>query len=200
MRLRCITSIPSAITRLLVAGAIALAIAIAPALAQSPATTSQAASAAPASAAPPVAATGAPQPAAAASPAAATAAVLDAHSVIAYLTDVINWYGHLGAEAQLVRDPDETLFFANDRQTAAEALRLAFESARAMAAFLAKAQPGASAAAAPGNLHSGSAAVGNIAQSAATLDAANNTLRTRIKDSQARLAKAPARQRAAITV
>src|SRR5580700_5711013 len=199
MRLRCITSIPSAITRLLVAGAIALAIAIAPAFAQSPATTSQAASAAPASAAPPVAATGAPQPAAAASPAAATAAVLDAHSVIAYLTDVINWYGHLGAEAQLVRDPDETLFFANDRQTAAEALRLAFESARAQAAFLAKAQPGAGGVAAPGISPSRSSELGNIAQNAATLDAADTALRTRIKDSQARLAKAPARQRAAIT-
>jgi small-conductance mechanosensitive channel len=199
MRLRCITSIPSAITRVLVAGAIALAIAIAPALAQSPATTSQAAATAPTSAAPSVAATGAPQPAAAASPAAATAAVLDAHSVIVYLTDVINWYGHLGAEAQLVRDPDETLFFANDRQTAAEVLRLAFESARAQTAFLAKANPGAGAVAGPGSSASRSYEQGNIAQSAATLDAANNALRTRIKDSQARLAKAPARQRAAIT-
>ena len=189
MRPRCITSIPSAIAHVLVA--FAIAIAIAPALAQNPATTSQAASTAPH-----VAATGAPQPAAAASPAAA-APPLDAHRVIAYLTDVINWYGHLGAEAQLVRDPDETLFFANDRQTAAEVLRLAFESARAMAAFLAKAQPGAGGVAAPGTSHSGSAAVG-IAQSAATLDAANNALRARIKDSQARLAKAPARQRAAI--
>jgi small-conductance mechanosensitive channel len=199
MRLRCITSIPSAITRVLVAFAIALAIAITPALAQSPATTSQAASTAPASAAPSVAATGAPQPAAAASPAAVGAAVLDAHSVVAYLTDVINWYGHLGAEAQLVRDPDETLFFANDRQTAAEVLRLAFEAARAMAAFLAKAQPGAGGVAAPGKSSLRSAELGSVAQSAATLDAANNALRTRIKDSQARLAKAPARQRAAIT-
>jgi small-conductance mechanosensitive channel len=199
MRPRSITSIPSAIAHVLVAGAIALAIAIAPALAQSPATTSQAASTAPASAAPSVAATGAPQPAAAASPATATASPLDAHSVIAYLTDVINWYGHLGAEAQLVRDPDETLFFANDRQTAAEVLRLAFESARAMAAFLAKAQPGAGAVAGPGNSPSRSYEQGSVAQSAATLDAANNALRTRIKDSQARLAKAPARQRAAIT-
>ena len=189
MRPRCITSIPSAIAHVLVA--FAIAIAIAPALAQNPATTSQAASTAPH-----VAATGAPPPAAAASPAAA-APPLDAHRVIAYLTDVINWYGHLGAEAQLVRDPDETLFFANDRQTAAEVLRLAFESARAMAAFLAKAQPGAGGVAAPGNLPSRSAAVG-IAQNAATLDAANNALRARIKDSQARLAKAPARQRAAI--
>jgi small-conductance mechanosensitive channel len=200
MRPRFITSIPSAMTRVLVAGAIALAIAIAPALAQSPATTSQAASTAPTSAAPSVAATGAPQPAAAASPAAAAAPPLDAHRVIAYLTDVINWYGHLGAEAQLVRDPDETLFFANDRQTAAEVLRLAFESARAQAAFLAKAQPGAGGVAAQASSSpSAPAVVGSIAQSAATLDAADNALRTRIKDSQARLAKAPTRQRAAIT-
>jgi len=184
---------------IILAGAIALAIAIAPALAQSPATTSQAASTAPASAAPPVAATGAPQPAAAASPATENAPLLDAHRVIAYLTDVINWYGHLGAEAQLVRDPDETLFFANDRQTAAEVLRLAFESARAQAAFLAKAQPGAGGVAAPGNTPSSSSQLGNIAESAATLEATDNTLRARIKDSQARLAKAPARQRAAIT-
>src|SRR5260370_32774437 len=185
--------------RRLAGGAIALAIAIAPALAQSPATTSQAASTAPASVAPSFAATGAPQPAAAPSPAAASAPVLDAHSVIAYLTDVINWYGHLGAEAQLVRDPDETLFFANDRQTAAEVLRLAFESARAMAAFLAKAQPGASANASPGNSPSRSSELAGIAQSAATLDAADNTLRTPIKDSQPRLAKAPAPHHAAIT-
>jgi small-conductance mechanosensitive channel len=174
---------------LLVAGifAIAAAIASTPAFAQS------------AAAVPSVVATGAPQPQAGASPAAASAVEpLDAHRVIAYLTDVINWYGHLGTEAQLLRDPDETLFFANDRQTAAEVLRLAFESARAQAAFIAKTNPTAGAIAKPGN-SPGSAALGNIAEQAATLDAADNALRTRIKDSQARLAKAPARQRAAIT-
>jgi small-conductance mechanosensitive channel len=174
--------------------AIAVAIATAPAFAQSSKATAGAQSAA---AAPSVVATSAPRPAAAASPAAAVPA-LDAHSVIAYLTDVINWYGHLGTEAQLVRDPDETLFFANDRQTAAEVLRLAFESARAQAAFIAKTKPVAGTIA-PGSSVSGSAGLGNVAQNAAALDAANNALRTRIKDSQARLAKAPARQRTAIT-
>src|SRR5258708_39271221 len=145
-----------------------------------------------------VVATGAPQPGAVASPAAAGIAPLDAHGVIAYLTDVINWYGHLGTEAQLVRDPDETLFFANDRQTAGEVLRLAFESARAQAAFIAKTRPAAGTIA-PGNSVSGSAALSNIAQNAATLNAASDALRARIKDAQAKLAKAPARQRAAIT-
>src|SRR5271167_2197509 len=133
--------------------AIALAIASAAALPQSPATGSQGASVAP-STAPSVAVSGAAQPAAAASAASVSAAagasatVLppDAHTVIAYLSDVINWYGHLGVEAQLVRDPDETLFFADDRQTAGEVLRLAFEYARAQAAFIAKAAPSAAAA------------------------------------------------------
>src|SRR5258708_9843439 len=141
MRSRCKIFL-SAILRVLVAFAIAIAIANMPAFAQGSKATVGAQSA---SAAPSVVATGAPQPGAAASPAAAGAVALDAHSVIAYLTDVINWYGHLGTEAQLVRDPDETLFFANDRQTAGELLRLAFESPHAQAAVIAKTAPPAGA-------------------------------------------------------
>ena len=195
---RCKTFITSAAVWLVFA--IAIAIANAAAFAQSSKATTGAQSA---SAAPSIVATGAPQPQAAASPVASGAVVAalpppDAHSVIAYLTDVINWYGHLGTEAQLVRDPDETLFFANDRETAAEVLRLAFESARAQAAFIAKTRPAAGTIA-PSNSVSGSAGLGNIAQNAARLNAASNALRARIKDSQARLAKLPVRQRAAIT-
>ncbi len=119
-----------------------------------------------------------------------------AHTVIAYLSDVINWYGHLGVEAQLVRDPDETLFFADDRQTAGEILKLAFEYARAQAAFIAKASPGAAPAA--GSAGTVSAESNSVTHSAATLDAAANALRVRIKSLQAQLAKAPTRQRNAI--
>jgi small-conductance mechanosensitive channel len=184
--------------------AIAVAIASATASAQSPATSSQDASAPPV-----VAATAAPQPAAearpvaAASPAAANAAAAgaltpSAHTVIAYLSDVINWYGHLGVEAQLVRDPDETLFFADDRQTAGEILRLAFEYARAQAAFIAKSSPGA--APATGSAGAPPAGSNNIAHSAAKLDAAANALRARITNLQTQLAKAPARQRNAIAL
>ncbi len=190
--------IPSA--RLAGTLAIALAIAIAPALAQSPATTSQDSPAAPSAAAPSAAVTGAPQPAGAASPAAAglspAALPPSAHTVISYLGDVINWYGHLGVEAQLVRDPDETLFFADDRQTAGEVLKLAFEYARAQAAFIAKTTP---VAAAPGPGGALSATGSNsVTQTYEKLDAAADTLRTRIKTLQAQLAKAPARQRDAL--
>jgi len=190
--------------------AIALVIASAPAFAQNP--SAQSSSVAPSATVPTsaasVAATAATRPAAAASTASAhvSAAPLppDAKTVISYLSDVINWYGHLGVEAQLVSEPDETLFFADDRQIAGEVLRLAFEYARAQAAFLAKINPNAAVAAAGSTstqlvaTGAGAADLGNIAQSAVSLEAAANALRAKIKDLQARLAKAPARQRAAI--
>jgi small-conductance mechanosensitive channel len=139
-------------------------------------------------------------PSVAASAASVAASAPDAHNVISYLSDVINWYGHLGTEAQLVRDPDERLFFADDRQTAGEVLRLGFEYARAQAAFLAKnnANVGAAATSAalpPSDNRAGTAGMGNITQTYEKLGAAGNALREQIKDLQARLAKAPARQR-----
>ena len=122
---------------------------------------------------------------AAASPAAANAAASptppDAHMVTSYLSDVINWYGHLGVEAQLVSDPDETLFFADDRQTAGEVLKLAFEYARAQAAYLAKANPSLGAATPTVSAAASNAAgLGNVTHSLQTLDAAANKLRARI--------------------
>src|SRR5271168_708830 len=190
MRPRCKISIP--LTCFTGVFAIALSIVNPSAFAQSPAASSQAASAAPSAVV-----TTAPQPAAATSPSAAHASTgahsPDARAVISYLSDVINWYGHLGVEAQLVRDPDETLFFADDRQTAGAVLRLAFEYARAQAAFIAKAAPSA-AAAVSGGKSSVTAGSSDTTHRTATLDAAANALRARIKDLQAQLAKAPARQ------
>ncbi len=206
MRLRCKTLIQSACMRLAGAGvlAIAMSIAKAPSFAQSsqPAASSQSASAAPSlAAASSVAASAAAQPSAAPSPAAAsTATPLDAHAVISYLSDVINWYGHLGVEAQLVREPDETLFFADDRQTAGEVLRLGFDYARAQAAYLAKVNPVAAAGNSAEAAGTPSATeLGNIIHTLTTLDAAANKLRARILDLQSQLAKAPAAKRAAIT-
>ena len=197
MRPRCKTLIPS----LSIGGAfgIALAIAISPAFAH-PANSSQAASAAAAS----MAATAAPQAAAASSPASINAAAAgtaapNAQSVISYLSNVIEWYGHLGVEAQLVRDPEETLFFADDRQVAGEVLRLAFEYARAQAAFIARTSPGAAAGPTglpPAAAGAGAAGLGNVTQNFEALDAAGNAIRERIKDLQARLVNAPARERA----
>jgi small-conductance mechanosensitive channel len=200
MRPRCRISIRVSGMRLRIAGALVIAIAIAnaPALAQGQKAT--ASSQAP-SAAPSAASSAAPQPAAAPVNAPVAAPLPDAHAVIAYLSDVINWYGHLSVEAQLVRDPDETLFFADNRQTASEVLRLAFEYARAQAAFIAKLGPNAAAGSAtspPATPAGGATGLSNTAQTAAKLDAAAAELRARITDLQAKLAKTPARQRAAI--
>jgi small-conductance mechanosensitive channel len=205
MRPRCKNSIPSDAVRLLIAGALALALAsaYAPVFAQSSKAAS--ASAAP-SAVPSVATSAAPQPAAASSPAAAGAsagaAPPDAQTVISYLGDVINWYGHLGVEAQLVRDPDETIFFADDRQTAGDVLKLAFDYARAQAAFIAKTNPNAPAptsaaspAAATGPVTAG---VSTITHNYQTLDATADKLRAHIADLQTQLGKAPAARRDAL--
>jgi small-conductance mechanosensitive channel len=187
------TSILSAVVHRTLVGAFAIALAIAPAFAQS---TNHATGSPAASAAASVAATSA-QPAAATSLASAGAPP-DAHTVISYLSDVINWYGHLGVEAQLVRDPDETLFFADDRQTAGEVLKLAFDYARAQAAYIAKAMPKAvpnAAAASP----AAAAGLTTITHSIATLDAAANKLRARLADLNAQLAKASTARRATFT-
>ncbi len=203
MRPRCKISIP--LTCFAGVFAIALWIVSDPAFAQSPAASSQATSAAPSAiatnnTAPQPAAS---KPAAASSPSAAKASTgahtPDARAVISYLSDVINWYGHLGVEAQLVRDPDETLFFADDRQTAGEVLKLAFEYARAQAAYLAKAGPSPSAATPTVSATAPNAAgLGNLTHSLQTLAAAANKLRARISALQAQLAKAPAARRTAI--
>jgi small-conductance mechanosensitive channel len=199
--------------RVCVAGVLAIALAIAmiaPALAQSPAAGSRAASAAPSTQAVAGAvSTGASQPAAAARPAsAATPAPAnasaaaqgpDAHAVIFYLSHVIDWYQHLGAEAQLVNDPEEALFFADDRQTAGQVLKLAFDYARAQAAVIAKINPNAAAAPGVPGSATDNTGVSNVTQTYKTIDASANVLRGRIKDLQTQLAKVPASQRAGIS-
>lgn len=198
------TSTLRAVLRLRIAGAFAIALLLAiagfraasctPAFAQGePSAKAQTASAS--------AAAATPQPAAALSlvPVNASAAAQSPHAqaVISYLSDVINWYRHLGVEAQLVRDPDETLFFADDRQVAGEILRLAFEYARAQAAFIAKTSPSA-AAGGSGASPPAAAGLSNITQAYEKLDAQADVLRKRIGNLQAQLAKAPARQRAGL--
>ena len=117
---------------------------------------------------------------------------------------MINWYGHLGVEAQLVSDPDETLFFADDRQTATEVLRLAFEYARAQAAFIARTSQNSAAAGAtssPAAPVSGAVAenLANVTSTLKKLEGTADTLGARIKVLQTQLAKAPAARRASIS-
>jgi small-conductance mechanosensitive channel len=61
---------------------------------------------------------------------------IDRGAIIAYLGQTISWYRSLTTEAKLAHEPDETLFVADNRRMAAEALKFAFDFARAAAALL----------------------------------------------------------------
>jgi len=137
----------------------------------------------------------------------------DPQTVIAYLTDVISWYRHLGVEAQLVVEPNETLYFAADRQVANDILNLAFDYARTQAKFIAQStgqttvkdaeKPAGAAANAALNRALGpanpSAPAGNLGQRLEQLQATAADLQTRLKGLQTRFRNSPARQRAAIS-
>lgn len=139
----------------------------------------------------------------------AAVSLTNPQTVISYLSDVISWYRHLGIEAQLVVEPNETLFFADDRQVANEILSLAFEYARAQASFIAKTtgqattrtapQPGSVAVGAAAGPAKPAGAAGDTRQRLDQLQAVAAPLQARLKDLQARLANSPARQRAAIS-
>jgi small-conductance mechanosensitive channel len=130
-------------------------------------------------------------------------------TVIEYLSDVIGWYHHLGVEAQLVVEPNEALFLAADRQVANQVLDLAFEYARAQANFIAKTtgqttvkpagNPGGAANTAPVPPLNPSDTASDARQKYDQLRATAATLQAQIKDLQARLAKAPPRNRAALS-
>lgn len=126
--------------------------------------------------------------------AAATPAPADATAIIAYLSEVISWYRHLAVEAQLIREPEETLFYSNDVQTANQIISLAFVYARAQAAYNAKVEPEAPQPPA----HAGSLGLSDLRQKSAQANAAVVSAQKRLKDLQAGLAKAPAASRATL--
>ncbi len=142
------------------------------------------------------AASPAQQPAAAsAAPSAETAsAPAGAPAIIAFLSDAISWYRHLAVEAQLVRQPEEALYYANNAQTANAIIALAFDYARAQAAYNAKTQPATPQLA----VHDGAPGLGEMAQRSAHAEADLAAVKQRLKTLQASLVKASAKSRAAL--
>ncbi|HJU09707.1 MAG TPA: hypothetical protein VJ728_02460 [Candidatus Binataceae bacterium] len=61
---------------------------------------------------------------------------VDRASVISYLGELISWYRHLQTEERLATEPAETLFVADDRQSASRILELGFQYADAAAKIL----------------------------------------------------------------
>jgi small-conductance mechanosensitive channel len=111
------------------------------------------------------------------------------------LSEVITWYRHQNAEAQLVDHPEEVLFFASDQQIARQVLDLAFAAARAQVALNAKADlsPEQQLAANRSPLLRELAARGD------EIDANLSHMRQRVKELQSQLASAPRNRRATIT-
>ncbi len=148
------------------------------------------------------AAKAAPPPAAAPAPAGAPSAHEERGAVIAYLSDVIGWYRRLAVEERAARDPVEILFVADDREMAGEVLALAFQYARAQAALLKSIygdsliEAGASAptpAGAPGASDLPDLIVRRNQTLAAVAAAKSN-----LANLQARIARAPRRDRGAL--
>jgi small-conductance mechanosensitive channel len=149
------------------------------------------------------AASPAPAASASAKPSAlATPQVADRQEVINYLSDTISWFRHLTVEAQLVHQPDEALFYANDHQMAIEILTLAFQYARAQADLLARSTGSAPApkpAATPLNeAESQADSMVAIQQHAESADAELRAAQDRVKQLKIRLASATGKSRVAI--
>ena len=140
--------------------------------------------------APSAAATSAPPPAAAFRTATHPPGATE---VIGFLSQVIGWYRHLSVEQQLVADPTDMLFVAEDRQMADEVLDLSFEFAKANATLLAATESGAP----ESNAHAPAGAE-TLAASAAKAEAEIKAAQDRLKALQAQLATAGARKRAAL--
>ena len=73
-----------------------------------------------------------------ASPTPAPSTTLSASLVIQFLNKTINWYRQLPAEQQIAMEPEDQIVVDNNRQIAAQVVRLAFGFARAQADALAK--------------------------------------------------------------
>ncbi len=136
------------------------------------------------------------KPAAAATVARHEPAHTDAHTIISYLSDVISWYRHLAVEAQLVREPEEALFYANDAQTAGEILKLGFIYARAQNEWNERAQAATpTAAGVPDGVNSG---LDELKQKAAQATADLAAAQLRLRQLQESFARASARKRATL--
>ncbi len=133
-------------------------------------------------------------PSAAASALSSGAAFIDDSTITSYLSDVISWYRHLGAESQLVDHPEEVIFYATDQQIANEVLNLAFEAARRQVALNAKINP--SAAEQEANR---TPLLRDMEARAAEAEAGLGRSQNRLKELQAKLNAAPRSQRASIS-
>jgi small-conductance mechanosensitive channel len=129
------------------------------------------------------------------SPVSANLAFVKNGAITTYLSEVITWYRHQSAEAQLVDHPEEVLFFVSNQQIARLVLDLAFEGARGQVGLNAKANLSAEEQLAANQ----SPLLRELTAKGGEVDANLSHMRQRIKDLQSQLASAPRNRRATIT-
>jgi small-conductance mechanosensitive channel len=129
------------------------------------------------------------------SPVSAKLAFVKNEAITTYLSEVITWYRHRSAEAQLVDHPEEVLFFVSDQQIARQVLDLGFAAARGQVALNAKAKLSAEEQLATNR----SPFLRQLTAKGDEVDANLSHMRQRVKDLQKQLASAPKNRRATVT-
>ena len=118
----------------------------------------------------------------------------DSAAILAHLNQAITWYRHLDALDITAGQPSDTLYLENARNTAAQALQLAFESATAQAALLAaNSQNNPGSAAATNTQPSGPQQ--NIAKALTDTGNRIQQTQTQLQDLDAHIEKARGKQR-----
>jgi len=125
----------------------------------------------------------------------------DAPAIVTFLSEAIGWYRRLAVEETLVTAPGDTIFLADSRELAKDALTLAFDYARAQAVILQKMAPNK--AEMPSSSSETQASIASTISNWTALarQAANQVkeIQDKIAALKQRVASAPARDRKAIT-
>ena len=116
---------------------------------------------------------------------------LDGSAALHHLNQIISWYRHSTTGIQSVGLPSDTIYQDNTKTLGAQAVQLAFQSAKAEAALIASQQKGGSA-----NQPSGETTQQqNLAQMMAKTSAQIDQLQSQIENLNAQIAKTPASRR-----
>jgi small-conductance mechanosensitive channel len=116
---------------------------------------------------------------------------LDGAAVLQHLNQIISWYRQSTTSVQSVGLPSDTIYQDNTQSLGAEAVRLAFESAKAEAAMIAAQQKNGVANPASGTTTQQQ----NLAQLQAKTSSQIDQLQTQIENLNAQIAKTPAARR-----
>jgi hypothetical protein len=129
------------------------------------------------------------------SPVSANLAFVKNEVITTYLSEVITWYRHRSAEAQLVDHPEEVLFLVSDQQIARQVLDLGFAAARGQVALNAKAKLSTEEQLAANR----SPFLRQLTAKGDEIGANLSHMRQRVKDLQKQRASAPKNRRATVT-